>query len=199
MIEATYSDRKAAIEILTQSFNSNKSVEYVIRGGKNRSAQIKALMEYAFDMCMLFGNVYLSDDKKACGLVLLPHKKKVTLKSIELDISFLLLCSGIKKVSKILKREEAIKNAHAENSYAHLWFLGVAPKEQGKGYGSTLLNEITELYTKIGLPVYLETSTLSNLPWYKKNGFEIIQELRLGYSLFILKKEINIHHALAWN
>lgn len=197
MIEATYSDRKAAVELLTQSFDSNKSVEYVIKGGPKRQAQIRALMEYAFDRCMLFGEVYVSDDKKACALVLLPHRKKTTLKSIELEIKFLFFCSSIKKLSKILKREEAIKNSHTEKKYAHLWFLGVTPKEQGKGFGSKLLNELTDYYCKRALPVYLETSTLTNLPWYRKHGFAIIKELSIDYSLFVLKKEINFFHALA--
>ncbi len=199
MIEATYSDRKLAVEILSQSFDSNKSVEYVIKGGSKRQDQIKALMQYAFDMCMLFGEVYISDDKKACALILLPHKKKLTLKSIKLDIKFLLFCSSIKKLSKVLKREEAIRNFHPENKYAHLWFLGVLPQDQKKGYGSKLLTELTEVYSKKHLPIYLETSTLSNLPWYNKHGFKLVNELRIGYSLFILKKELNIYHALAWN
>ena len=41
MIEATYPDKKIAVEILTQSFDSNKSVEYVIKGGPKRQSQIK--------------------------------------------------------------------------------------------------------------------------------------------------------------
>jgi len=199
MIEATYSDRKSAVQILSKSFDSNKSVEYVIKGGPKRRTQIRALMEYAFDMCMLFGEVYISDDKKACALILLPYKKKLTLKSIELDIKILFFCSGIKKLSKVLKREEAIRDFHPENKYAHLWFLGVLPQEQRKGYGSKLLAELTASYSKRHLPVYLETSTRSNLPWYARHGFTLVKELRLGYSLFILKKDLTLYHAFARN
>ncbi|MGN6646297.1 MAG: GNAT family N-acetyltransferase, partial [Cytophaga sp.] len=158
MIEATYSHRKLAVEILSKSFDSNKSVEYVIKGGAKRQQQIKSLMEYAFDMCMLFGEVYVSNNNMACALVLFPHQKRTTLKSVELDIKFLFYCSSIKKILQILKREEDIYNNHADEKYAHLLFLGVHPKEQGKGYGSKLLNELAEHYSKKHLNIYLETS-----------------------------------------
>ncbi len=38
-------------------------------------------------------------------------------------------------------------------------------------------------------PIYLATSTMKNLPWYKKSGFEVYNELDLGYNLFFLKRE----------
>ncbi len=198
MIEATYSHRKLAVEILTKSFDSNKSVEYVIKGGVKRQQQIKSLMEYAFDMCMLFGEVYISNNNMACALVLFPHQKRTTLKSIELDIKFLFYCSSIKKILDILKREEAIYNNHADEKYAHVWFLGVLPKEQGKGYGTKLLNKLAEHYAKKGLNIYLETSALSTVPWYKKHGFTVIKELQFGSPLVMLKKELDHQHALAW-
>ena len=198
MIEATYSHRKLAVEILTKSFDSNKSVEYVIKGGAKRQQQIKSLMEYAFDMCMLFGEVYVSNNNMACALVLFPHQKRTTLKSIELDMKFLFYCSSIKKILQILKREEAIYSNHADEQYAHLWFLGVLPKEQGKGYGTKLLNELADHYSKKRLNIYLETSALPTVPWYKKQGFTEVKELQFNTPLVMLKKEMDLQHALAW-
>ena len=71
----------------------------------------------------------------------------------------------------------------------YLWFIGVDPKEQNKGTGSALLNEVIKMGRVKQRPVCLETSTLKNIPWYEKFGFTIYNKLHFGYEPFCLKKE----------
>lgn len=66
MIKATNLDKGRVAEILTRSFDRNQSVNYVIPHDKKREKRIKALMNYSFDVCHAFGEVYLSDDRRAC-------------------------------------------------------------------------------------------------------------------------------------
>lgn len=76
MITATSSDKNRVVEILTASFDTNKSVNYIVKQGNERMARIRKLMEYSFDVCLLSGVVYLSEDRNACVLTLLPDKKE---------------------------------------------------------------------------------------------------------------------------
>lgn len=184
MTQATLEDKEIVIDILVNSFQDNKSVNYIIKQDKKRLFRIRKLMEYSFDVCLLFGSIFLSDDKKGCALVLFPHRKKTSLKAIILDAKLVFYCCGIMNVSKALKRESKIKAFHPKHSFKHLWFIGVQPGEQNKGIGSAILKHVIEDHS----PVYLETSTLKNLPWYKKFGFEIYSEMNLGYTLYLLKK-----------
>lgn len=69
MKKAVYSDRSTVVEILTKSFNTNKSVIYAV--GK-REKRIERLMRYSFNICFSFGEIYLSDDNDACILFLDP-------------------------------------------------------------------------------------------------------------------------------
>ena len=184
MILATSEDRHIVVDILTNSFQDNKSVNYIIKQDKKRLFRVRKLMEYAFDVCLLSGSIVLSDDRNGCALVLLPHTKKNTWKNLVLDVRLALQCCGIKNVIKALKRESQIKAFHPRSPYKHLWFIGVQPGEQNKGIGSSILKHLTQE----DIPLYLETSTLKNLPWYKKYGFEIYSELDLGYTLYLLKK-----------
>jgi ribosomal protein S18 acetylase RimI-like enzyme len=71
----------------------------------------------------------------------------------------------------------------------YLWFIGVDPAWQHQGIGGKLLNEIIEEANMESLPVYLETSTLQNLPWYERFGFEIYNKLEMSYTLFFLRRE----------
>ncbi len=94
MVKAEYNEKALVVDILTKSFDTNQSVNYIIPQGDNKEKRIRTLMDYSFEVCYLFGDVFLSDDKKACALVNYPDKKKTALKSILLDIKLILFCIG---------------------------------------------------------------------------------------------------------
>jgi len=189
MVKAELTDKNLVVDILTYSFADNKSVNYVIKQDKFRTKRLEKLMEYSFDYCRLFGEVYLSDDKKACALLVLPDKKKTTLKSIVLDIRLAWSCVGVSNLKKVMEREARIKALHPNAAMYYLWFIGVQPDDQNKGVGSFLLKQLIQRSGELQRPMYLETSTLKNIPWYEKFGFSIYHELDFGYKLFCLKRE----------
>jgi ribosomal protein S18 acetylase RimI-like enzyme len=189
MLKAEYKDKPLVVNILAKSFNDNKSVNYIIQQDKTREQRLIKLMEYSFDYCSLFGEVYLSEDKKACALLVLPDKKQSSLKSILLDAKLALSCIGLFNLKKALDRESKIKHLHPKSLMYYLWFIGVHPGDQHKGLGSSLLHDLIARGEQLKRPIYLETSTLENIPWYKKFGFKIYEELDIGYKLFFLKRE----------
>lgn len=189
MIKAYYADKTIVLDILSESFDLNKSVNYVAKQDKDRLKRIRNLMDYSFEMCYLFGDIYLSEDKTGCLLVLYPDKKKTTLKTILLDLKLAISCIGLSRIAKVLERESKIKVHHPKTPISYLWFIGVKSDAQKKGVGTKLLQEVIEESKLQYRDVYLETSTLTNIPWYEKFGFEIISELELTYKLFILKRE----------
>ena len=189
MIKAMYKDRDRVVDILAASFDDNKSVNYIVKQDKKRKQRIRKLMAYSFDICYLYGEVFLTDDKEACALVLYPDKKKTTLKSILLDVQLIFSCIGIENIKKALDRESKIKQLQAKDLMYYLWFIGVDSECQNQGIGSELLKNIIKDSDCKKRSVYLETSTLKNLPWYKKFGFQIYNELDLSYKLFFLKRD----------
>ncbi|MEO8960662.1 MAG: GNAT family N-acetyltransferase [Ginsengibacter sp.] len=189
MTKASYKDKNLFVDILTKSFDANQSVNYIVKQDKKRIKRISALMSYSFEVCYLFGDVFLSGNEKACALVLYPDKKSTTLKSILLDMKLIFSCIGIENIKKALVRESKIRNLQPKASMYYLWFIGVDPEYQGQGIGNNFLDDIVKDSEKKQKPVYLETSTLKNLPWYEKFGFQIYHELDLNYRLFFLRKE----------
>lgn len=189
MHRANLKDRSLIVRILTESFADNKSVNYIIKQDGKRVERMKKLMEYSFDVCHLYGDVFLTDDKQGCALIVMPDKKKTTLKSILLDAKLALTCIGLSNLKRAMAREAAIKKLHPKGPMYYLWFIGVDPSEQNKGVGTRLLKEvISEGFSK-QRPIYLETSTLKNIPWYEKFGFTVYNRLDFGYELFCMKKE----------
>ena len=60
--------------------------------------------------------------------------------------------------------------------HRYLLALGVRPEQQQGGIGSTLIELGASQAQKAGMPVYLETTTRSNVDFYSKRGFEIVEE-----------------------
>lgn len=187
MIKATIKDKPLVIKILSDSFDDNKSVNYIIKQDNKREKRVKALMEYSFDTCFMFGEVYLSNDKTACALILYPDRKKFNIKAIWADLTLVFKAIGISRANKAMSRESQIKSHYPNTPFYYLWFLGVLTSAQHKGIGSQLLAEIIQDSQQQNRQIYLETSTLKNLPWYEKFNFKVYHEINLGYSLYMMK------------
>ncbi|MDN5288959.1 MAG: GCN5-related N-acetyltransferase [Mucilaginibacter sp.] len=187
MIKAVSADKPLILDLLCRSFNNNKSVNFITGNKPNQEKRIYALMDYSFEVCRLFGEIWLSDNRGACALILYPQEKRTTIQSIWLDIKLIAQAVGLKGISRLLHREAGIKKVQPKIPMIYLWFIGVDPVKQRQGTGSQLLSEILADASQKRLPVYLETSTLGNLPWYESFGFEIYDQLVLDYTLFFLK------------
>lgn len=192
MIEATRKDKNRIIEILTFAFRSNASVNFITGNGSDRLMRICDLMDYAFEVCFRYGKVVLSEDRNACALVLFPEKKGLSFRSLWLDVWLVFKVVRASGLFPVLRREKLIKLRHPSADFFYLWFIGVHPDQQGLGLGSALLREVLDSADGMNRPVYLETSTLVNIPWYKRFGFSVFDELDLGYKLSFLKRAVHM-------
>ncbi|MBI3768719.1 MAG: GNAT family N-acetyltransferase [Deltaproteobacteria bacterium] len=77
---------------------------------------------------------------------------------------------------------EQIGAAHPEAPHWHLAFLGVDPTQQGKGIGAALLRDALARIDEQRLHSYLESSNPANISLYRRHGFEVIREIRVGGS-----------------
>ena len=186
MIIGNITHRRIVIDVLSASFDDNKSINYIVRQGSNRTKRIRLLMGYCFDVCLSNGHVYVSDDEYACALVLCSEKTKV---SIRRNLSLIFNCTGLLNVIRVLRREKLLKSHHPMELFYHLWFIGVIPIQQNKGIGSKLLGEVLESCDVDRRPVYLETSVLRNIPWYQQHGFKTFHELSINYTLYQMIRE----------
>ncbi|WP_177194206.1 GNAT family N-acetyltransferase [Dyadobacter sp. SG02] len=57
---------------------------------------------------------------------------------------------------------------------------------QGLGIGSRFLDEVKADAAAMNRAIYLETSTLRNLPFYKRAGLFEYAQLDFGYTLYLI-------------
>ncbi len=186
MREAILKDKHRVVDIISQAFDQNNSVNYVVKQDKKRKSRIALLIEYCFYQGIQFGKVLISEDERAACILVFPWLKKTTVSSILWDAKLILKVIGLGRVGDVLKRERLLKANHPGEPFYHLWYIGVDPEYQNSGIGSKLLEEVLQTYND--KTVYLETSVFSNLKFYKKFDFEVVETIDLGYNLYVLKK-----------
>lgn len=191
--KATIKEREIVVNILCSAFDPIKipnSINYVVKQDKNRSMRLRVLMEYLFDNSLMFGEIFLSNNRRACILLQYPHLKKTTLKTILLDLRLVIKCIGLSRVFKVLKRERTLNKHHIKKPHIHPILMGAYHKDNGKGFGVRLIFELFDYYKNKNLPIIVETTTPENLKLYNKFGFKIFKKVDdLNYPLYFLRKD----------
>lgn len=191
MLKAGNQHKAAVVDILTGSFLNNRSVNYAVKQDVKKTERIRDLMAYSFDTCLASGEVFMSDCGRGCALVLYPDKKRTTLRSFGRDLSLVFNVLGISRTAKVIRKESMVKKHHpASEKIFYLWFIGVHKDNQHQGIGKKLLQQLIHYSREQNRPIYLETSTPVNVPWYEQFGFEVYAEEELSYRLFFLRKEL---------
>jgi ribosomal protein S18 acetylase RimI-like enzyme len=72
-----------------------------------------------------------------------------------------------------------VESKHPREPHWYLATLGTAVDRQGTGVGSALLRPVLEHCDAEGTPCYLESSKERNVPFYRRHGFEVVEEVPL--------------------
>ncbi len=77
---------------------------------------------------------------------------------------------------------EQMDEFHPDEPFWHLTFIAVDPAQQGKGYGSGLLEHTLAPCDESKKLAYLESTNAANLSLYQRHGFELIGNIQAGTS-----------------
>lgn len=165
-------------EILYRSFKRNKYINFLIGNDEKNEKRFSDLLDYSIDKAYLNGCVYYDEEKQSTALLINHSKSRSSVKSTLLDIKLIIKVIGLKNLRKVLKRESRLKALYPKTEFLHLWYIGVHPDQQGRDFGSRLLNKIKADHPN--MDINIETSNLRNIPFYLKNSFNEIGELDLG-------------------
>jgi ribosomal protein S18 acetylase RimI-like enzyme len=83
---------------------------------------------------------------------------------------FLRLC-GLARLGRGSAMADAMEKHHPEQRHFYLAFIAVAPRLQGMGLGSAMLEATLKRVDEAGVPAYLENSNPKNTALYERHGF----------------------------
>jgi ribosomal protein S18 acetylase RimI-like enzyme len=75
-----------------------------------------------------------------------------------------------------------MEKVHPKAPHWYLAVLGTDPSRQGRGVGSALVHEVVRRCDTEGIGAYLESSKDRNVPFYRRFGFEVTDEIRVAGS-----------------
>ncbi|WP_375238601.1 GNAT family N-acetyltransferase [Aurantibacter sp.] len=191
MRKATAADKQLVSEILVSAFSpleESSAINLVVKQDKKRIKRMLILMEYLFETAMLFGEIYISDNNKACLLLKYPLNEKVTLKTIGLDIKLAFKCIGLERVFGVLKRQRITKKHAPKEHYIRPMILGSKNDSIGKGTAARLMMEVRLKFKDNKLPVITDAASEDNAKMYQKFGFRITKtDESLGFPIYFLR------------
>jgi ribosomal protein S18 acetylase RimI-like enzyme len=76
----------------------------------------------------------------------------------------------------VLSQIEERKQALMPEPHWYVAAIGIDPDHQGKGLGSALMRYGIARADRDKTPIYLETETESNVGFYQRLGFDVIEE-----------------------
>ncbi len=79
-------------------------------------------------------------------------------------------------ITKFVALREALATHTPQENHWYLQMVGTHPDWQGRGIGTSLINEGLSWAARDGLGVYLETETVENVAYYRHLGFEVRSE-----------------------
>ena len=143
--KASIKDKGLVSEILVSAFSplkENSSINLVVKQDENRIERMRILMEYLFERAFYFGEVFISENNKACILLKFPHKEKITFKTIMLDLKLAYKCIGIERVFGVLKRQRIAHQNYPKEKHIRPMIMGVKNDGKGKGTAARLMMEV---------------------------------------------------------
>lgn len=161
---------------LAEAFQDDPAFAYIMPDAGKRRRVMPRFFAIAAQQSFRNGEVLASPGGEAASLWYPPGKVQDTWHARLWD-DLRLGAQFLGDLPLGLKMGEAVYAHHPRpQPYAYLRYVGVAPSEQGKGWGGAAIRAGIARAAERGLGVLLETATPENVPIYQRLGFEVAKE-----------------------
>jgi ribosomal protein S18 acetylase RimI-like enzyme len=168
-----------AAEMLARAFRLDPKMAHFIKDEAMREELSRHVLEFELRYGMRYGEVYATSPGMEGVAVWLPSDKA--------EITFLraLLVGALKlrrdigpaNLQTVLDFSDNIDAIHRHcvtGPHWYLFFIGVAPEHQGKGYARRLIRPMLARLDREGLSCYLVTENEKNVALYEHYGFAVV-------------------------
>lgn len=178
--EALKSERRTVLDVLGRAFFDDPIAMHIYPNDAQRRACYGRFMGLALDAFEGDGQILTNDAVQSAAIWQAPlegNRRTGFFKQLRLMTRlFSLTRSGFFRAARMA---ELMSTHHLTEPHWYLAVLGTDPEAQGKGLGSAVMQPVLDRCDRTGVPAYLESSKESNLPFYRKHGFEVIDELKI--------------------
>jgi GNAT superfamily N-acetyltransferase len=179
-------DRPAVVGALTRAFYEDPLLGFFLPNLVQQTKGTLAFMKSGVEDAEPFGEIWVAKDGEhiAAAAVWLPPEgyprgvRRDTRTTVRITPAFSRagwrLFLGLRFLSEVDKAHHEIETPHM-----YLAILGSEPLYRGAGAGSAVLQPVLDRCDEQGMPAYLETQKESNLAYYARHAFDVVQKLEV--------------------
>lgn len=175
---ATESEEASIIDVLTRAFAEDPAARWSWPDLQQYFMHFPSFVRAVGGKAFTQGTAYYVDGYAAAALWLPPN-----VHPDEDKLNSLVQRTVSQQIQKdFLSIFEQMGHYHLSERHWFLPFVGVDPLQQGKGFGSALLQHTLIQCDHDSKLAYLESSNPKNIPLYQRHGFEVLGTIQVGPS-----------------
>jgi len=184
VIAVTRKDIPHIAEVLTKAFVDDPIFRFIFQSPEAYAKSAPWLFASWTSWAIRYGRAWMSEDGNAVVLMRSPEHSGMSLWSMiragMLPTPWKLGWPAFRRfyfrIVTVLDKQHA--QIIGDRPHWYGWMIGV--KDPGKGMGRSVLNYCSDLADTMGLPIFLETATPSNLDLYQAKFFEIQDTVKIS-------------------
>jgi len=165
--------------LFAAAFHSDPVFNWLLRDGPQRLRALQRFFLWTVQRrAMPHGETWISANRLAAAAWIPPYSTARPRLSDDLRmLPVVLRLTGLQRLGRSAALAAAMEQTRPKERYFYLAFLAVAPRLQGAGWGSALLERTLARIDATGANAYLDNSNPRNLPLYERHGFEVVGEV----------------------
>jgi ribosomal protein S18 acetylase RimI-like enzyme len=174
---ATLDDVAVLARSLAEAFADDPLMSYILPNDATRRRRSAALFSVVLRHQHLpHGATYTDEDRRGAALWAPPGMWKMTSGQMARGApgSMWALRTAARRSVRVLNTME---RQHPHEPHWYLAIIGTDPRYQGQGIGTSLMAPVLRRCDEDGIGAYLESSNEKNVPYYRRQGFEVTSEI----------------------
>lgn len=174
--QAQPGDNATLVTTLALAFQDDPAFSWIVPDVARRAEMLRRYFAIIVPLDCAEGLALSAPQGEVATLWRAPGKAHIELGTM-LRHGLPLLAAFGTALPRALKVSAAVEAHHPTTGpYWYLHNVGTRPADQGKGWGGAAIRAGLAHARADGLPVFLETATLSNVGLYQSLGFAVVQE-----------------------
>jgi GNAT superfamily N-acetyltransferase len=173
-------DTATLARLFAAAFSNDPLFDWIFRQSPKRAEGLERFFSWLLEIRAIpYGEVWMAEDGGVAAAWLPPDVPATAGRirdHLPLLPMFLRLC-GLRRILRGAVVADAMERHHPSERHYYLAFIAVAPRLQGMGLGSTLLEATLGRADAAGLPAYLENSNPKNTRLYERHGFVMRKDI----------------------
>ncbi|CAA9556300.1 MAG: hypothetical protein AVDCRST_MAG49-2955 [uncultured Thermomicrobiales bacterium] len=166
--------------LLGRAFQDDPMMRYLVPDGARRRRVLPAFFAGLAGYGLRYGRVDATADLAGVAVWLAPGNTAASpvrmLRSGMMTGCVRLGADGMRRLLRLTGPMESTHHRVMTAPHWYLWLLAVEPERAGQGIGGALLGAGLDRADVAGVPCYLETHNERNLRFYRRQGFEVVDE-----------------------